>query len=78
MYSRRTVLVPTVAAVAMVAVDATARATASGCGVTYPVSSQWAAGFGANVTVNNLPFAAVSGSPASTPRSLGSRTIGVR
>ncbi len=126
---------------------AAARAAATGCAVTYTVSSQWQGGFGANVAINNLgdpvngwrltwpfgagqaisqlwnasftqsggagttvlsgrtgatisipaqagesnlvertasptttalPFAAVSGSPASAPRSLGSRTIGVR
>src|SRR5438874_2341715 len=35
-------------------VTATAAHAATGCRVTYAVSSQWTGGFGANVTVDNL------------------------
>jgi len=33
---------------------ATAQAAASGCSVTYKITSQWSTGFGADVTVTNL------------------------
>jgi hypothetical protein len=50
-----TAVVPAVVAAATVGVlSMTAHAAAAGCQVTYSVSSQWSAGFGAHVSLTNL------------------------
>ncbi|MEV5448204.1 cellulose binding domain-containing protein, partial [Streptomyces sp. NPDC052644] len=53
---RRPLLAGTLAAATLVGVVgvATAASAATGCRVTYTVSSQWNGGFGANVAVTNL------------------------
>src|SRR5207247_1455895 len=54
---KRRWVVTAVVAVAMAAtglVTANAAHAATGCQVTYSISSQWPSGFGANVTVNNM------------------------